>query len=64
VQAAALEMQPGIRLNVVSLGVVEAAYDKYKDYFPGHHPIPSSKVIKAYVRSVLGKSNGTVIREY
>ncbi len=64
VQAAALEMKPGIRLNVVSLGVVEAAYDKYKDYFPGHHPIPSSKVINAYVRSVLGKSNGTVIREY
>lgn len=64
VQAAALEMEKGIRLNVVSLGMVEDAYDKYKDYFPGHNPISTEKMINAYLRSVLGKGNGQVIRVY
>lgn len=64
VQAAALEMEKGIRLNVVSLGMVEDAYEKYKDYFPGHNPIPTKKVINAYVRSVDGKRNGDIIRVY
>lgn len=63
-QAAALEMERGIRINVVSLGMVEAAYDKYKSYFPGHNPIPMNVVINAYVRSVIGKDNGKVIRHY
>lgn len=63
-QAAALELENGIRLNVVSLGMVEDAYDKYKDYFPGHNPIPMNKVVNAYVRSVNGKGNGEVIRIY
>ncbi len=64
VQAVALEIENGIRVNAVSLGVVEDAYDKYKDYFPGHNPIPMKKVINAYARSVLGKSNGEIIRIY
>lgn len=64
VQAAALEMERGIRINSVSLGMVEAAYEKYKSYFPGHNPIPMNVVVNAYVRSVLGKDNGKVIRFY
>ena len=64
VQAVALEMTNGIRVNAVSLGVVEDAYEKYKDYFPGHNPIPTEKVINAYLRSVLGRDNGKVIRIY
>ncbi|MEQ9297176.1 MAG: short chain dehydrogenase [Cyclobacteriaceae bacterium] len=64
VQAAALEMEKGIRLNVVSLGVVEDAYEKYRDYFPGHNPISTEKMINAYMRSILGKGNGQVIRVY
>jgi NAD(P)-dependent dehydrogenase (short-subunit alcohol dehydrogenase family) len=64
VRAVALETENGIRVNAVSLGVVEDAYEKYKDYFPGHNPIPTKKVINAYVRSVLGKTNGQVIRIY
>lgn len=63
-RAAALEMENGIRLNVVSLGMVEDAYDKYKDYFPGHNPIPMNKVVNAYVRSVKGKGNGEIVRIY
>lgn len=64
VQAAALEIPSGIRLNVVSLGMVEDAYEKYKDYFPGHNPIPMKKVVNAYIRSVEGKTNGHIIRYY
>lgn len=64
VQAAALEIPTGTRLNVVSLGMVEAAYHKYKDYFPGHNPVPMRKVVNAYVRSIEGKTNGKVIRHY
>ncbi|GAB1446833.1 MAG: short chain dehydrogenase [Cyclobacteriaceae bacterium] len=63
-RATALELDNGIRLNVVSLGMVEDAYDKYKDYFPGHNPIPMNKVVNAYVRSVKGKGNGEIIRIY
>ncbi|CAL2104046.1 Short chain dehydrogenase [Tenacibaculum sp. 190130A14a] len=64
VQAVALEMENGIRINVVSSGMVEDAYEKYKDYFPGHNPIPMRKVINGYVRSVKGKGNGEIIRMY
>lgn len=64
VQAAALEMQNQIRLNVVSLGLVIDAYEKYKDYFPGHTPISMEKAVNAYVKSVKGKANGQIIRIY
>lgn len=64
VQAAALEMKNGIRLNAVSVGLVEDAYEKYKDYFPGHNPISMHKVVNAYVRSISGRITGKVIRFY
>ena len=64
VQAAALEMEDGVRLNVVSLGVVQDAYEKYRDYFPGHNPVPMTKAVNAYVRSVNGRANGEIIRIY
>lgn len=64
VKAVALEMENGIRINVVSSGMVEDAYEKYKDYFPGHNPIPMKKVINGYVRSVNGGGNGQIIRIY
>ncbi|MFC4219583.1 short chain dehydrogenase [Flagellimonas marina] len=64
VKAVALEIKNGIRVNAVSSGMVEDAYEKYKDYFPGHNPIPMKKVINGYVRSVNGKGNGQIIRVY
>lgn len=64
VKAVALEIENGIRVNVVSSGMVENAYEKYKDYFPGHNPIPMKKVVNGYVRSVKGKGNGEIIRIY
>lgn len=64
VKAAALEMVNGVRLNAVSLGLVEDAYEKYKDFFPGHNPVPMNKAINAYVRSIEGKDQGKIIRDY
>ena len=64
VKAATLELTNGIRINVVSSGLVEDAIDKYEAYFPGHNPIPMHKVINGYVKSVEGKDNGEIIRMY
>ena len=65
VKAAALElMQDGLRINVVSSGLVEDAVEKYAAYFPGHNPIPMWKVVNGYVKSVEGKGTGEIIRIY
>ena len=64
VKAVAIEIKNGIRVNAVSLGLVEDAYDKYKDYFPGHVPVSMKTVIKAYCDSILGNANGEIIRYY
>lgn len=64
VKAVALEIENGVRVNVVSAGMVEDAYEKYKNYFPGHNPVPMKKVVNGYVRSVLGKDHGQIIRIY
>jgi len=64
VQAVALEIENGIRVNVVSLGMVEDSYEKYAEFFPGHNTIPMDRVVNAYVRSVNGRGNGEIIRIY
>jgi len=64
VQAVDLEIENDIRVNVVSLGLVEDAYEKYKDYFPGHNPVSMKKAVNAYVKAIEGKGRGTVIRIY
>ena len=64
VKAVSLELNNDIRINVVSSGLVEDAVEKYEDYFPGHNPIPMEKVINGYVKSVLGKGTGEIIRMY
>lgn len=64
VKAVALEIENELRVNVVSLGVVEDAYEKYRDFFPGHNPVSMKKAVNAYVRSVEGKGSGEIIRVY
>lgn len=63
-QAVALELKQDRRINVVSSGLVEDAVDKYQAYFPGHDPVPMSRVLKAYIRSVEGAHTGQIIRVY
>tara|TARA_R110002124_G_scaffold287364_1_gene473972 strand:- start:3412 stop:4014 length:603 start_codon:yes stop_codon:yes gene_type:complete len=62
VMAVALELKNGIRVNVVSADLVEDAYEKYKDYFPGNTPVAMRKVTDAYLKSVKGKINGQILR--
>jgi len=64
VKAVALELTDGIRINVVSSGLVEDAIEKYEAYFPGHNPIPMNKVINGYVKSVEGKGTAEIIKMY
>jgi NAD(P)-dependent dehydrogenase (short-subunit alcohol dehydrogenase family) len=64
VKAASLELRNGIRINVVSSGLVEDAIEKYEAYFPGHNPIPMYKVVNGYVKSIEGKGTGEIIRMY
>ena len=63
-KAASLELKNGIRINVVSSGLVEDAVEKYEAYFPGHNPIPMNKVVNGYVKSIEGKGTGEIIRMY
>ncbi|WP_405202834.1 short chain dehydrogenase [Dokdonia sp. LLG6352-1] len=62
VMAVALELDRGLRVNVVSADLVEDAFEKYKDFFPGNTPVPMDKVVGGYIKSVKGKINGAVIR--
>lgn len=64
VKAVALELRTHCRLNVVSSGLVEDAYEKYKDYFPGHVPISMDVAYSAYAQSILGSLHGEIIRKY
>lgn len=63
-QAAALELEEGKRLNVVSLGLVADSAEKYKDYFPGHNPVPMDEAVNAYIKALRGRMNGQIIRHY
>lgn len=61
VKSAAIEMQRGIRINVVSPGLLQESAEKYDGYFPGHEPVSSARVGLAYAKSVEGAVTGQVI---
>ncbi|MEP6944503.1 MAG: short chain dehydrogenase [Acidobacteriota bacterium] len=60
--AAAQELPRGQRINVVSPTVVEDSAEMYGDFFAGFDPAPMDRVVNGYVRSVLGKTTGRIIR--
>ena len=62
VRAVALELEEGIRINAVSSDLVEDAYEKYKDYFPGNTPVPMHKIVDGYVKCVEGRITGRILR--
>ncbi len=64
VKAVCLELKNNIRINVVSSGLVEDAIEHYGAYFPGHNPIPMTKVVNGFVKSVEGAGTGKIIRMY
>ncbi|WP_224994453.1 short chain dehydrogenase [Cesiribacter sp. SM1] len=62
--AASAELQRGLRLNVVSPGIVEDSADAIGQYFPGHNPVSMQRVVNAYIKSLEGIENGRVIQVY
>jgi NAD(P)-dependent dehydrogenase (short-subunit alcohol dehydrogenase family) len=64
VLAASLELKRDIRINAVSPGVVEDSFEKYGSEFPGFNPVPMTKVVNAYLKSVEGVINGQTIKAY
>ncbi|MBO6792590.1 MAG: short chain dehydrogenase [Balneolaceae bacterium] len=63
VKASALEIKHA-RINAVSLGMVEDAYEKYHYYFPGHNTVPNKRVVNAFLKSILGAETGSIIIDY
>ena len=61
VTAAAIEIERGLRINVVSPGLLEPSVKKYEGFFPGHEPVSSARVGLAYAKSVEGALTGQVM---
>lgn len=60
--AAAIELERGLRVNVVSPGVLTESLDAYACYFRGFEPVPVARAALAYAKSVEGQLTGQVIR--
>ncbi|MGH7783191.1 MAG: SDR family oxidoreductase, partial [Candidatus Binatia bacterium] len=54
----------GIRINAVCPTVVEDSAEAYGDWFAGFDPASMTRVVNGYLRSVMGRINGRVIRIY
>ena len=61
VTGTAIEMPRGLRLNVVSPGLLDVSVPRYGQWFPGHNPVPADRVGRAYAKSVEGALTGQVI---
>jgi NAD(P)-dependent dehydrogenase (short-subunit alcohol dehydrogenase family) len=61
VKGAAIELPRGLRINVVSPGLLDVSVERYGSYFPGHDPVSSRRVGLAYAKSVEGAITGQVI---
>ena len=62
VVAAAIEMPRGLRINVVSPGVITESLDAYAPFFRGFEPVPAARAALAYAKSVEGARTGQVLR--
>jgi len=61
-RAAAIELNRGLRINVVSPTVVEESMTSFGPYFPGYKPVPARDAALAYSKSVEGKQTGQVYK--
>lgn len=60
--AAAIEMPRGMRINVVSPGVISEAMESFAPFFRGFEPVPAARAALAYAKSVEGAQTGQVYR--
>ena len=61
-KSAAIELDRGLRVNVVSPGVITEAMDSYAPYFRGFEPVPAARAALAYAKSVEGRRTGQVFQ--
>ncbi|TWI64482.1 NAD(P)-dependent dehydrogenase (short-subunit alcohol dehydrogenase family) [Pseudoduganella lurida] len=64
VAGAALDLQRGVRINVVAPTVLTESAAVYGHLFPGFEPADGTRVALAYQRSVDGPETGKVYRVY
>jgi NAD(P)-dependent dehydrogenase (short-subunit alcohol dehydrogenase family) len=64
VAGAALDLQRGVRINVVAPTVLTESVPLYGHLFPGFEPADAKRVAMAYQRSVDGPETGKVYRVY
>lgn len=64
VQAASIELPRGIRINCVSPGLLEETAVSFGSFFPGHVPVASARVARAYAKSVEGRLTGKVFEVF
>lgn len=62
VTGAAVEMQRGVRINLVSPTVLVEVMEAYGPYFPGFEPVAAEVVARAYTKSVEGPQTGSIYR--
>lgn len=60
--AASIELPRGLRINVVSPGVLVESMEGYGPYFRGHKPVPAADAALAFAKSVEGARTGQVFR--
>ncbi|MEO9528177.1 short chain dehydrogenase [Roseibium sp.] len=61
VKAAAIDMPRGLRINVVSPGLLEVSAQRYGAIFPGHDPVSSRRVGLAYAKCIEGAATGQML---
>lgn len=61
VKCAAIEMPRGLRVNVVSPGLLDVSAPRYGAWFHGHKPVSSLDVGLAYAKCVEGALTGQVV---
>lgn len=61
VKSAAIEMACGLRINVVSPGMLDVSAPRFGQWFHGHKPVPSQDVGLAYAKCVEGALTGQVV---
>ncbi|MEM6340219.1 MAG: short chain dehydrogenase [Pseudomonadota bacterium] len=61
VTGAAVEMPPGVRINVVSPGLLDVSEHRYGALFPGHERVSSERVGLAFAKCVEGAINGQLV---
>jgi len=61
VKAAAIDMPRGLRINVVSPGLLEVSADRYGAWFPGYEEVSSKRVGLAYLKCIEGAATGQMV---